>query len=149
MVIGAMALLPAKSPSGPWRAQLDLAGGPLPFSLEVARAGTRWTGRLCNGTLCQRFSAVTLRGDSVIFEMADYAATIEARLQGDSLTGSYRNVGNRGPRVIPFRAARGRWPVSKAPAALLGRWDATFFSDFGSSPRVFVFRNGPWGSRAP
>ncbi len=36
-------------------------------------------------------------GDSVVLEMADYAAAITARLAGDSLTGAYRNVGNRGP----------------------------------------------------
>jgi thiol-disulfide isomerase/thioredoxin len=81
----------------------------------------------------------------VLLEIADYDATIQARLSGDSLTGAYRNVGNRGPRVIPFRATRGRWPVMHAPAWLVGRWDATFFSDFGSSPRVFELRDGPQG----
>ncbi len=136
---------PPASPAGSWRAVLDLAGGALPFTVEIARQGPAWSGRLCNGTLCQPFSAVRLPGDSVVLGMADYAATIAARLQGDSLIGSYRNVGNRGPRVIPFRAGRGQWPVSRGPATLVGRWDATFFSDFGSSPRVFELRNGPRG----
>jgi thiol-disulfide isomerase/thioredoxin len=27
----------------------------------------------------------------------------------------------------------------------VGRWDASFFSDFGSSPRIFELRNGPSG----
>jgi thiol-disulfide isomerase/thioredoxin len=137
----------AGSPSlaGPWRGALDLAGGALPFALELADRGGRRAGSLCNGRVCQPLSAVTVRGDSVLLEMADYDATIQARLTGDSLTGVYRNVGNRGPRVIPFRATRGRWPVTHAPAWLVGRWDATFFSDFGSSPRVFEFRNGPQG----
>ena len=139
-----LTLLPAP-PAGSWRAVLDLAGGALPFTLQVSRAAAGWSGRLCNGRVCQSFSAVRTTGDSVVFEMADYAATIAARISGDSLTGTYRNVGNRGPRVIPFRAARGRWPVTRAPAALVGRWDATFFSDFGSSPRVFELRNGAAG----
>ena len=133
------------SPSGPWRAVLDLAGGTLQFTLRISPTSAGWTGRLCNGLVCQPFSSVRTRGDSVVLEMADYAATIAARVSGDSLTGTYRNVGNRGPRVIPFRAARGRWPEVRAPAALLGRWDATFFSDFGSSPRVFELRNGATG----
>jgi thiol-disulfide isomerase/thioredoxin len=141
----ALALVPTGSPAGPWRAVLDLAGAPLPFAVELTRSGTSWSGRLCNGTQCQAFSRVRVMKDSLVLEMADYAAGIDARLQGDSLIGSYRNVGNRGPRVIPFRAGRGRWPVTKGPAALLGRWDATFFSDFGSSPRVFELRNGPLG----
>ena len=143
--VAGLALLPGNGPAGPWRAVLDLAGGPLPFAVEIDRRGEGWAGRLCNGTRCQPFSAVRLRGDSLTLEMADYAAAIEARVVGDSLVGSYRNVGNRGPRVIPFRAARGRRPSSRAPAALVGRWDATFFSEFGSSPRVFEFRNGPVG----
>jgi thiol-disulfide isomerase/thioredoxin len=77
--------------------------------------------------------------------MADYAAAITARLQGDSLTGAYRNVGNRGPRVIPFRAARGRWPESRGAERLIGRWDAMWIGDFGTSPRVLEFRNGDGG----
>jgi thiol-disulfide isomerase/thioredoxin len=77
--------------------------------------------------------------------MADYAATIAARLAGDSLTGTYRNVGNRGPRVIPFRAARGAWPKVQGPGRLLGRWDASWIGDFGTSPRVIELRNGAAG----
>ena len=136
---------PAGPPSGSWRAVLDLDGGTLPFALEIARTKAGWRGAICNGRLCQPLSAVRVAGDSVTLEMADYASGISARLDGDSLVGTYRNVGNRGPRIIPFRAARGRWPVTPAPAALVGRWDATFFSDFGSSPRVFELRNGVRG----
>src|ERR1051326_1219321 len=60
----------------------------------------------------------------------------------------YRNVGNRGPRAIPFRASRGGWPRTKAPTALLGSWDATFITDGRRSPRVFEFRNGTEGLEA-
>jgi thiol-disulfide isomerase/thioredoxin len=124
---------------------LDLEGGTLPFGLEITGAAAAFHARLCNGRRCEPLSRVTVRGDSVVLEIADYAATISARLERDSLIGQYQNVGNRGPRVIPFRASRGRWPTTPAPAALVGRWDATFFSDFGSSPRVFELRNGARG----
>jgi thiol-disulfide isomerase/thioredoxin len=136
---------PDPFPAGSWRAALDLAGGELRFGVRVEGAGAGLRGELCNGRLCQPFSAVRVVGDSLVLEMADYAATITAALQGDSLTGAYRNVGNRGPRVIPFRATRGRWPVSRAPGALLGRWDATYLQEFGTSPRVFVLGNGAAG----
>jgi thiol-disulfide isomerase/thioredoxin len=81
----------------------------------------------------------------VVLDITDYAASVRAAVRDDSLTGTYHNVGSRGPRTIPFRAARGRWPSTPAPAALLGRWDATYQQDWGTSPRVFEFRNGPAG----
>ena len=139
-----LCLLPP-SPAGPWRAVLDLAGGTLPFTLDIAGGPGSWSAKLCNGRECRPLSGVRVQGDSVVLEIADYAASIAGVVRGDSLSGVYRNIGNRGPRVIPFRAARGHWPVTDAPARIVGRWDATFFSDFGSSPRVFEFRNGSMG----
>src|SRR5262249_33732468 len=102
-------------------------------------------GRLCNGDRCDPLPDVRVIGDSVTIDIADYAAAIGAVRQGDSLLGTYHNVGSRGPRVIPFRASRGRWPEERAPSALIGRWDATFFQDLGTSPRVFQLRNGTAG----
>jgi thiol-disulfide isomerase/thioredoxin len=124
---------------------LDLAGGPLRFGLEVEGEPGSLRGRLCNGSVCQPLTAVRLLGDSVVLDIADYAATITAKLQGDSLAGSFRNVGNRGPRTIPFHAGRGSWPVATGSRALVGRWDATFFQELGSSPRVIELRNGQAG----
>jgi thiol-disulfide isomerase/thioredoxin len=138
----ALTVLP---PEGPWRAVLDLAGGPLRFALTVQQTGKMWRGTLCNGTLCQELSAVRVTGDSVVFDIAAYAATIGAVVRGDSLLGEYHNVGRRGPRSIPFRAARGRWPVEAAPAKLIGRWDAQFLTDWDASPRIIELRNGDAG----
>lgn len=123
---------------GPWSAVLDLAGGPLRFSLYM-RVGS--IPRICNGDGCTRASRLVVRGDSVLIEIADYAATISAQIRGDSLIGNYRNVGNRGPRVIPFRAGRGHWLAEASPRWLFGRWDAWFVQDGRKSPRVFEFRN--------
>jgi len=132
-------------PEGPWRAVLDLAGGPLRFSVSVVRDGGRLSGTLCNGSSCERFTAVHLTGDSLVLDLGDYAAGITARLHGDSLTGTYQNVGRRGPRVIPFRASRGSWPAAAGPDVLLGRWDAWYQGTLESTPRVLEFRNGPEG----
>jgi thiol-disulfide isomerase/thioredoxin len=134
--------------AGSWRAVLDLAGGPLPFEVVVRDSGGTALGRICNGPSCTDLSAIMPSGDSLILEIADYAATIAVARQGDSLVGAYRNVGNRGPRAIPFRALRGQWPRADGPAALLGRWDATFITDQRRSPRVFEFRNGAEGLEA-
>ncbi len=145
LAAAALAWASGPSPTGSWRGVLDLAGGRLSFGLEVERSGTAWKARLCNGSLCQPLSNVRVIRDSVVFEIADYAATIAATMDGDSLTGVYRNVGNRGPRSIPFHAARGRWPATPGSRRLLGRWDATFFQELGSSPRVIEIRNGTSG----
>jgi thiol-disulfide isomerase/thioredoxin len=139
----------APDPAGPWKAALDLAGGPLPFTLELAPPGAGGApGRICNGPSCGDLSAVRMEGDSLVLEIADYDARIVAAWSGDSLAGAYRNVGNRGPRVIPFHASRGRWETADGPAALLGRWDAVFTTGERTSPRVFEFRNGPQGLEA-
>ena len=139
---------PKPTIAGPWRAVLDQAGGPLRFVMRIGGQPGAWTGVLCNGPNCQPFSAILPRGDSLVFEIADFDATITAVERSDSLFGFYRNVGNRGPRVIPFRAGRGTWAAEPASPALLGRWDATFVSDGRTSPRVVVIRNGATGIEA-
>lgn len=130
---------------GPWRGVLDVAGGPLRFALHIQQSGDGYEGVLCNGSSCHPLSAILVRDDSVRFEIADYAATITAVLRGDSLVGAYRNVGNRGPRTIPFRASPGTWPVTHPPAELAGRWDATYQYDGRTSPRIFEFRDTSGG----
>jgi len=155
LLLGSVLALPALTAAaqhpevtGDWRAVLDLAGGPLRFELRVTQSGSGTMAKICNGPSCVDEAAVSAKGDSTVFDIADYDATITAARTGDSLTGMYRNVGNRGPRAIPFRASRGRWPRTTAPAALLGSWDATFVTDGRKSPRVFQFRNGAEGVEA-
>jgi len=126
-------------PTNQWQAALDVAGGPLRFDLEFDL--NEGTGRVCSGSSCQGLSSVTQVGDSVILEIGDYAATIAALPRGDSLVGEYRNVGNRGPRVIPFGARHGAWPAeTNVPESLAGQWNATYFREDGrTSPRMFFF----------
>ncbi len=147
LLLAALAATPSgdSALAGPWRAALEIEGGTLPFSMIVDTSGDRLSGRLCNAGSCESFSGIVPLGDSVTFEMADFAAVIRATWSGDSLVGTYSNVGNRGPRVIPFHAARGSWPEAGAPGALAGSWDAEFVSAGRTSPRVLVFRDGAHG----
>ena len=133
------------SPVGQWRAVLDLAGGELRFTLNVRPLRRGFSASICNGKVCTALSGVRVAGDTVVIEIADYAATITTTLHGDSLTGVYHNVGNRGPRTIPFRASRGRWRIEPGPDGLLGSWDATFVTDGRASPRVMLFSNDSSG----
>lgn len=151
LALGAVVAAPERGAdplAGSWRAVLDLAGGQLPFHVDVTAGSKGLAARICNGPSCTDASAIVRAGDSVIVELADYAATIALRIRGDSLAGTYRNVGNRGPRAIPFRASRGRWPAASGLPALLGRWDAIFTTDQRKSPRVFEFRAGRTGLEA-
>lgn len=145
MILTLALLLSGPDPVGPWRAALDLAGGELRFSMTVNGNPGRWTGNICNARECHPFSRIRLAGDSLIFELADYAATISAVVTADSLVGSYHNVGRRGPRTIPFRAQRGTWPAVLAPKKLIGDWDAFFQGTVEATPRVLRFKNGPQG----
>lgn len=147
MLLGA-APAPQSSLNGRWRAVLDLAGGALPFELAVGPGGSGLVAEICNGPKCADQASVTTRGDSVHFDIADYAATITAARRGDSLVGIYRNVGRNGPRTIPFRAARGQWERTAAPAPVLGSWDAWYITDQRRSPRVFQLNDGPEGLEA-
>ena len=113
-------------PTGPWRAVLDLAGGPLRFTVNLEQAGGKSQGTICNGPQCQPLSAVQVNGDSVVFEIAAYAATISAVSRGDSLIGEYHNLGRRyhlaqGVRFDPWVGA-GLAPFPFVPSAAAGRW---------------------------
>jgi thiol-disulfide isomerase/thioredoxin len=145
LIQGAVWVTAGPSPAGSWNAVLDLAGGQLPFVVTIEEQGSGWRGEVCNGGKCQPFSAVRVEGDSLLLEIADYDAMMKAALRADSLVGYYHNVGSNGPRTIPFRAMRGRRHATEGSKRLLGRWDATYFQDEGTSPRVFEFRNQPGG----
>lgn len=141
LIQSAVVVTAVASPAGSWRAVLDLAGGALPFRIEIEQAEKGWRGKLCNGSMCEPFSSVRMEADSVRLDIADYDARVTAQVRPDSLVGYYHNVGSNGPRTISFRAARGSWPVTRASNRLLGRWDATYFLEGSTSPRVFVLRN--------
>jgi len=148
-----VALLAAAAPpqapmAGRWRAVLDIAGGALPFELAVTDQGAGLVASICNGPKCADQAAVSVNGSRVLFDIADYAATITAERRGDSLLGVYQNVGRNGPRSIPFRASRGEWPRSKAPTSVLGSWDAWYITDQRRSPRVLHFSGGAEGLEA-
>lgn len=133
--------LPAQV-AGPYRGVVDIAGGALRFSLQLSPTSPS---ELCNGSKCDRLPPVRRAGDSLLIDIPDFAATITALPRGDSLTGYYRNVGNRGPREIPFRASRGTWPAEPAPPTIVGRWDANWILDGRTSPRVVELRNATSG----
>ena len=151
-MLGTLAILSllaaGPDPEGPWRGVLDLAGGPLRFGLSITAEATGLRAALCNAGECVPAGPVRVSGDTLVIDLADYAATIVAHVSGDSLVGAYSNVGSRGPRVIPFHASRGAWASTPLPADLAGQWDATLVTDGRPSPRLFIFSEGSRGAEA-
>lgn len=150
MLAGALATCvacgtPEDRVAGAWVGTLHLAGGDLPFALQITDDHGTHGGQICNGPVCGDLSDIRVDADTIVFDIGDYDATITAIVTPDSLYGTYRNVGNRGPRSIPFVATRGVLPATPGEDALLGRWDATFITDQRRSPRVVEIRNGDFG----
>ena len=140
LVIGASRLSSQSVGTSRYAAVLDLAGGPLHFSLTT-------TGKVATVSGDPIGEVSTLAGDSIRIWLKDYDAVIVAAQRHDSLDGYYHNVGRLGPRTIPFRAARRPEGAIRTPVRpeLLGKWDVTFTTDGRTSPRVFDLRAGGEG----
>ncbi len=124
-----------------YAAALDLAGGPLPFTLIVEARGPRPAAWVCTGPDCTN-ATWTRDGDSLRIHIPDFDAEMVAAVRGDSLDGYYHNVGRLGPRTIPFHAQKRPAEMIRTGVRqeLIGGWDATFTTDGRTSPRVFQFR---------
>ena len=144
--------LPSALTAQHYRAELDLAGGPLQFTLHLEGPGgshalrTSHVARLCTGPDCTT-ATWTRDGDSLRIHIPDYDALMVAAERNDSLDGYYHNIGRLGPRTIPFRAQKRPTEMIRTGVRreLLGGWDATFTTDGRTSPRVFQFRAGGEG----
>src|SRR5262245_58899478 len=102
LLLTVVGMVQSDSIEGRWRGALDLAAGVLPFELQIERqGGGALSVELCNGPVCDTRGSVLSRGDSLVFDLADYAATITVLRRRDSLTGMYRNVAIGGPARSP------------------------------------------------
>ena len=148
-LVGLLQLAPGRAGAQTYSAVLDLAGGPLYFTLRTEARGPRPMARLCTGPDCLSASW-TRDGDSLRVPIPEYDAVMVAAVRGDSLDGYYHNVGRLGPRTIPFRAAidRGGRPRGRGASAMYGSWDADFVTDGRASPRVIDIHRGPRGVEA-
>jgi thiol-disulfide isomerase/thioredoxin len=149
-MLSTLGALPSTLQAQTYRAELGLAGGPLPFLLRIDHArSTRHEARVCTGPDCTRATWVR-DGDSLRIHLPDYDAVMVAAYHGDSLDGYYHNIGRLGPRTIPFGAERRPDERVRTPVRsdLLGGWDANFITDGRSSPRVLQFRAAGEGMEA-
>jgi len=132
--------------AGSYRAVLTLAGGELPFGLDVAREERGLVLYLVNGAERVRVDEVTVDEGRLTARMPGFESTLTARVSGDRLRGEVTLVRPGGERVeLPFAATRGQtWRFYETPLTdnvdVAGRWVVEFTDDEGrTSPGVAEF----------
>jgi thiol-disulfide isomerase/thioredoxin len=126
---------------GVYRATLTVAGGELPFGLDVAREEQGFVFYLVNGE--ERVRVPVRIGDdgAVSATVPGYETTLQARVRGGDLSGEVTMTGAGGKQQkLPFAATRGSaWRFFADPATdnidVEGRWDIVFTADDGTRTR--------------
>lgn len=145
---------PEQLPAGTWRGTLELPGGALPFSFEVAAPRERDRAHppvfIVNGADRLEVDEVSVERGQVTMLMPGFKNRIDATLAGEALTGTLTMVkAGAKEQKIPFAAKRGEdfrfTPpgAARVPPAgsVAGRWAVTFTDQDGQSyPAVGEFR---------
>jgi len=122
---------------GSYRAVLELAGGELPFGLDIAREEGGFVLTLVNGEERVRVTEVTVSDGRLTATMPGFENTLSAEVRGKRLQGEVSLLRPGGERqVLPFRAEEGQtWRFFAQPATdnadVAGRWAVQFTSDSG------------------
>ncbi len=154
MLLSALAALtlcmnPSTSVEGPWRAWLDCPGGELPFGIVINSAGDHLQAAFVNGSELIDIPSSSFTDGVLTLDMPHYDSRIQAKLDGDLLTGTWRK--RRGLKEwteMDFHARRGQLPrfheVDAAPGDEIdGRWKVMFESS--EDHAVGEFKTGPDG----
>lgn len=119
-------------PLGVYRGVLSVAGGDLPFGLELVRENGALVAYLVNGPERARAPDVRLEGDRLEIRMPGYPHKLEARFRDARFEGQVNFLRPRGViRTVRFIGMPGQdWRFfpkpDAAPADFAGRWAITF-----------------------
>ena len=118
---------------GQWRGAFNAQDTEIPFLFEVKSADTENpTVTLLNGDDRLDLTGATYRNDSVIIPVRIYDAVMEAKIEGEQMSGRLVKLySNRPDGRVPFVAQKGvvaRFADTgeKATVSLDGRWEITF-----------------------
>ncbi|MFM7625977.1 MAG: peroxiredoxin family protein [Gammaproteobacteria bacterium] len=135
---------------GVWRAVLQVPGGELPFGIEFTHEQGGRVAYLINGADRTRVNEIAVNDGTVTLRMPGFNNRIDAKLEGDTLSGTLLMVKPKGKdQRIPFRARYGdafRFsPGADGPAEpgapdVSGRWAVTFADDGKNSPAIGEFK---------
>jgi peroxiredoxin len=124
-------------PLGIYRGVLSVAGGDLPFGIELARENDDAVAYLINGPERVRATNVQLDGDQLTIQMPGYQHRLEARFIDGRYEGALHLLRPRGViKDVRFVGMPGEnWRFfpkpDAAPADFSGRWALTFRDDKG------------------
>lgn len=125
-------------PLGIYRGVLSVAGGDLPFGLELAREDGAAVAYLVNGPERVRATNVQLEGDRLTVQMPGYQHRLEAKFVDGRFEGTLHLLRPRGViRNVRFVGMPGEsWRFfpkpDAAPANFAGRWALTFQGEEGA-----------------
>ncbi len=135
---------PAAPPLGNYRGVLSIAGGDLPFGLELAREDGAMVAYLINGPERVRATEVHLDGDRLTIQMPGYQHRLEARFADARFEGTVQLLRPRGViKSVRFIGMPGQnWRFFPKPdiaaADFSGRWALTFRGEDGSERRAIA-----------
>lgn len=168
-VLGAAALLlaPVLSaaspvPAGRWYAVLTpVEGLEVGFGIRIDAKGAKLSGALLNGAAESRFTSVSWDGETLALALDHYDARLVARLEGDSLAGTFTRAIASGKIDAPFRATRkappvpvppkgsptvkGDWGVEMGEGEKVERLLGTFRQDAGRATGTLLGPTGDYG----
>ena len=129
---------------GTWRGQITAQENPIPFNFSVVKKDGVYSIDLINGDEHLKIDEVNILGDSLFFNMHIFDISIRAKMQGDSLKGTYtKNYAEN--YVLPFSAVHGkggRFDNVSSSSAFDGTWETTFLSDDGKeTPAIGIFKS--------
>lgn len=131
---------------GVWRGVLQLPGGELPFGIEFVREQGGRVAYLINGPERTRINEIAVNDDAVTLRMPGFNNRIDAKLEGDTLSGTLLMVKPKGKdQQIPFRARYGdafrfspnaEGPTEPGAPDVSGRWAVTFVEGGKNTPAI-------------
>ncbi len=136
---------------GPWRAELESAGGALPFGLEIEKTESDHVAWIVNGAERIRIPSSRVQGEFLVLSMDHYQSRITAKIGSDgrSLEGTWTKVGSgKDMTRMPFSAEWGVAPrfaleegdIELPKVDLDGRWSVSFSSSKERAVGLFATR---------
>ncbi|GAB1307667.1 hypothetical protein KH5_03500 [Urechidicola sp. KH5] len=134
---------PTEFKSGFWRGEITIQNQQLPFVFEVKNENNQYRINLHDGDNIIELDEVQVVNDSVFFTMHIFDIDVAAKIEGNSLAGTYtKNYAQ--DYVLPFKANFGKKERLDQPQtsdAFNGKWSFQFDTDDENNKKVAIFNS--------